>query len=300
MPIGRMDLADAGSPEKLVTLILKGEPNLPIPVPVGQLCKQLDIEDIQTLDIEGFEGGLITDAERSRGIILVKEGPRHRQRFTISHELGHFLIPHHIPDSPGRFLCSRADMQMLTAKEADRRGRMEVEANRFAALLLMPPPALRRALKACKGPDLQHIPKFARDFDVSKEAMARAYAQYHDDVVAVIVTQHGKILRSYRDPVRFPFIQPERYSPVPSGSLFHRCPRDLGVATEMTACVPDHWVEVKRGEPAPTLFEQVYLQQQGFALIMLHLVRSDEDEEAEEHDLERSWHVGFGAKRRRR
>jgi Zn-dependent peptidase ImmA (M78 family) len=141
MQIGRMDLADAGSPEKLVTLILNGEPNMPIPVPIEELCKQLDIADIKTLDSEGFEGGLITDPERSSGIILVKDGFRQRRRFTISHELGHFLIPLHMPDTPGRFLCSSADMLKVSAKDNDRRGRMEAEANRFAALLFKRPAA---------------------------------------------------------------------------------------------------------------------------------------------------------------
>ncbi len=199
MPIERMDLADAGSPERLVTLILKGEPDMPMAVPVERLCKQLDIQSIEPLDIDGFEGGLITDSERSSGIILVKAGPRPRQRFTIAHELGHFLIPTHIPDTLGRFLCSQSDLLTLSAKESERRRSMEVQANRFASLLLMPPPILRKALKACSDPDLQHIPKLARDFEVSKEAMARAYAEYHDESVAIIVIHHGKILRSYRN-----------------------------------------------------------------------------------------------------
>jgi Zn-dependent peptidase ImmA (M78 family) len=300
MKISRMDLADAGSPEKLMTLILKAAPDMPIPVPVEQLCKQLNIQEIQALDSEGFEGGLITDPERSSGIILVKDGFRQRKRFTISHELGHFLIPHHMPDLPGRFLCSSADIHKLSAKENDRRGRMEVEANRFASLLLMPPPMLRRALNDCERPDLQHIPKLARYFDVSKEAMARAYAEYHEEAIAIVVTQHEKILRSYRNRLRFPFIQPQHGSSVPSGSIFHQGHHELAVAGEMAECLPDLWIEVKRGERAPTLFEQVYPQRDGFALIMLHLVMPDEDEEAEEREIERSWQVGFGGKRRRR
>lgn len=299
MPIERMDLADAGSPERLVTLILKGEPDMPMAVPVERLCKQLDIQSIEPLDIDGFEGGLITDSERSSGIILVKAGPRRRQRFTIAHELGHFLIPTHIPDTPGRFLCSQSDLLTLSAKEGERRRSMEVQANRFASLLLMPPPILRKALKACSDPDLQHIPKLARDFDVSKEAMARAYAEYHDESVAIIVIHHGKILRSYRNQTRFPFIQPERNSSVPTGSLFYKGHHELNIASDIAECLPDIWIEIKR-ERAPTLFEQIYRQRDGFALMMLHLVRPDEDEEADECDIEKSWEFGFGRKGRRR
>ena len=207
MPVSRMDLADAGSPEKLVTLILKAEPNLPIAVPIEQLCKQLDIMDIQPLDTDAFEGGLITNAERSNGIILFNNSSHpYRRRFTIAHELGHFLVPTHMPDKPGRFLCSRADMALLSAHEQDRRGRMEVEANRFASLLLIPPPMLRTRMKG-NSPDLQAMIGLAGDFKVSKEAMARAYAERHHELVAVVVVRDGMVLRAYRDRMRFPFIQ---------------------------------------------------------------------------------------------
>src|SRR6266850_3106359 len=84
MQISRMDLADKGSPEGIVLAILKAEPNLPIPVPIEELCRRLDIMEIQALTTEGFEGGLLTDRERSSGIILVKNGvSRQRRRFTL-------------------------------------------------------------------------------------------------------------------------------------------------------------------------------------------------------------------------
>jgi Zn-dependent peptidase ImmA (M78 family) len=94
--------------------------------------------------LTSFEGGLLTDRERSSGVILVKRGvSRQRHRFTLGHELGHFLMPSHLPDTEGRFLCSQTDMLLLNQKEGDRRAKMEVEANRFSSLILMPPPALR-------------------------------------------------------------------------------------------------------------------------------------------------------------
>lgn len=289
MPVSRIDLADAGSPEKLVTLILKAEPDSPIPVPIEQICKQLDIAEIQPLNTDGFEGGLITDLERSRGIILCNAASHaYRRRFTIGHELGHFLIPTHIPDQEGRFLCSRADMLRLSAKENDRRAQMEVEANRFASLLLIPPPKLRSAVRG-RSPDLEHLITLAGEFQVSKEAMARAYAERHHETAAVVVVHKGKVLRSYRDRVRFPFIQAGAGAEVPRGSLYHRNGHRQNVASELCECVPDHWIDVPRGQRAPELHEQVYLQQDGYALILLHLVKPDEEEEEDDRELERSW-----------
>ena len=66
-----LDGKGAGSPEGLVRLILNAEKNLPIPVPIEDLCHQLDIKQIAPLETQGFEGGLITDITRSSGIVLV-------------------------------------------------------------------------------------------------------------------------------------------------------------------------------------------------------------------------------------
>jgi hypothetical protein len=133
----------------------------------------------------------------------------------------------------------------------------------------------------------------AGDFKVSKEAMARAYAERHHELVAVVVVRDGMVLRAYRDRMRFPFIQTGKGSPVPRGSFFHRGKHERNVASALEECVPDHWIEVKRGERAPELYEQVYLQQDGFALILLHLIKPDEEDEEEERDLERSWQPRF-------
>lgn len=294
MAISRIELADAGSPEKLVLLILKHEPSLSIPVPVEDLARQLDIADIHPLTTQGFEGGLLTDAERSTGFILVRENVfPPRERFTIAHELGHFLIPTHIPDQPGKFLCSRADLNRLAANEQDRRARMEVEANRFASLLLIPPPRLRQSLLKMGDPDLEHVPALAREYKVSKEAMARAYADYHEQPVAVVVVHNGRVLRSYRNRAAFPFIQVSSGEPVPAGSTFYRGPHQRRVASRLTEVTPHLWIEVKRGAPAPAVYEQVYAQDDEFALIMLHLDQPDHDAVDEESDLERRWKVTF-------
>lgn len=294
----RMDLADVGSPEAIIKLILAAEPELPLPVPIEELCHKLDITAIQDLKTDGFEGGLITDTDRSEGIILVKNGLETRRRFTIAHELGHFLMPSHVPDQPGRFLCKSSDLHRLAAKEGDRRQRMEFEANRFASLLLMPPPMIRQAMRDFREPDLQHIPPLARQFNVSREAMARAYAQYHGEPVAIIMTHNSTILRNYRN-IAFPFIVCANNSPVPAGSLYHRGPHELSIASDFAACIPDHWIEVRRGERAPTLYEQVYPQRDGYGLLLLHLERANEREEEEDRAFQEQWHVGFRQKKRR-
>jgi Zn-dependent peptidase ImmA (M78 family) len=87
MRVSRIDLADCGSPEKLVIEILKAESDLPIPVPIEKLAQQLGVTDIKALETDGFVGGLITNTTKSTGVILENRDLRKgRRRFTIGHE----------------------------------------------------------------------------------------------------------------------------------------------------------------------------------------------------------------------
>ncbi|SEO35473.1 Zn-dependent peptidase ImmA, M78 family [Methylobacterium sp. ap11] len=296
MPISRIDLADARSPEALVKRILQAEPNLSVPVPIQELCARLGILRLEDLDNAEFEGGLVTDAKRSEGTILVKRGGEPRRRFTIAHELGHFLMAHHVPDQPGRFLCKSSDLLRLTAKVGDQRQRREVEANRFAGLMLMPPLLLRGAMAAFREPDLQHVLLLARDFAVGKEVAARSYVQYHPERIAVVVVGNGRVQRCYRS-LSFPDITCAVGSPVAAGSLYHSGPHRPDIASDIAACSPDLWIDVKRDLRAPSLYEQVYLQQNGFAMILLRLEPVPE-ESAEERKLDEGWRYRFHSGRR--
>jgi hypothetical protein len=283
MPISRIDLDEngAGSPDGLVLKILKTEPSLSVPIPIERLCRQLDISSIEYETLDGLEGGLVTNSERESGIILVrKESHPFRQRFTIGHELGHFLIPTHMPGPDGRFLCSRTDMLLQHANEQSKRARMEVEANRFSSLILIPPPILRPKLKG--DPNFKQLMDLALEFEVSKEAMARAYATNHNEMLAFIVTENG-IVRRISKHFKFPYVVIDIGKPAPEGSLVSRNAPKGGGISEITEGLPDHWINVKRGQPAPKLYEQVMKQRDNFAMTMLWL----ESENVDEADFEK-------------
>jgi IrrE N-terminal-like domain len=95
---------------------------------------------------------------------------------------------------------------------------MEVEANQFAALLLMPPPALRKFIQRKGNPDLQHVIDLAKHFNVSKEAAARAYAQYHGETIAIVITHNDLVIRAHRS-LKFPRISASFGKRVPAGSV---------------------------------------------------------------------------------
>lgn len=269
MNVTRLDLDGTGSPEGLVTRILKAEPSLTYPIPVEELARAFDIKEIADLETEAFEGSLLMDQHRSAGIILVNKNARGgRRRFTIGHELGHFCIPTHMPVKGDAFLCSRDDMRLWSAAEQDKYARMEIEANRFAALLLMPPPMLRAYLAKRGDPTLADVDAIHNDFQVSKDAAARAYAQHHDQPIAVAVVQNGKVLRVYRH-IKFPKLGIENGDAVPAGSVYWRALKAKIDLTEISEIQAGQWLETEWGKSPPDLYEQVLLQRMGFALIML-------------------------------
>lgn len=280
MKITRMDLDGAGSPDRLVLKILQAEPGLAAPIPIDALAKQLDISQISEVGSVGFEGGLITDASRSYGEILVNRlANRGRRRFCVGHELGHFLMTHHKPSADG-FRCSRADMARWERPTKEGAARFEVEANEFAALMLMPPPLWRKSVGRRREPGLDHMLELAREYDVSKEAAARSYALYRDDAVAIIAVKDGTIAKLYRKATGFPTLCVSKSDPVPKASRLFREKERGGAPTDFDETLAAQWLKSDWGKRLPALYEQVLLQRDGYALIMLQAeLPTDEDDD---------------------
>ncbi len=292
MSLGRLDLDGAGSPEALVTRILKLEPGLTLPVPIEELCSALDIVSIADLETEGFEAALITDDVKSQGAILVaKSRSRQRRRFSIAHELGHFLIPAHMPPSDGQFLCSAEQLRLLAQKDQDRRARMEVEANRFAALLLMPPPLLRARLREKRHPQLEHLVALADMFDVSKEAMARAYAEHHDETVAVLIWRDGRLVRCYRS-ATMPWLSVQIRDHATREQLGGLSAAAVGSITAPSEVDPLDWFDERSARQVLELIEQRMPQRGEFVMQMLHAELRDEDE-PRDRDPDERWRPRF-------
>ncbi|MFZ3208762.1 MAG: ImmA/IrrE family metallo-endopeptidase [Geobacteraceae bacterium] len=291
--ISRMDLADFVSPEQMVQGILHLVPDLPIPVPIEELALALDITEIKALEAQGFEGGLITDITKSEGFILVnKNSPLQRCRFTIGHELAHFLCPWHKPLSSDGFLCSSEDMRLVDARKSERAAYMEVEANRFSALLLMPLPQFRKDVRQCKDVDIKHILDLARLYETSKEATARRYVDVQDEPCAAIVSCKGRVLRYYKN-MDFPYLDVSPGCPVPRESFTVRINfSEALIVSEWEELNGSAWLSESHGRRAPMIYEQVHHQRDGYRLTLLTLAEDPEEIE-EEEDLEESWTPRF-------
>ncbi|MBU8541765.1 ImmA/IrrE family metallo-endopeptidase [Falsiroseomonas tokyonensis] len=284
MNFSRMDLADCATPEAMLAEIEKLQAGaFPIAVPIEDWAAALDIAAIETLETEGFEGGLMMFADRSSGTILVnKAAGWRRRRFTIAHELGHFLLPWHTPRNGEAFRCSKKDMAVFrTQPGGDRYVEMEAQANRFAAGVLMPSAPFRADLRARRHFEVSHIVELADRYDVSKEACARRCADLHDDAIAVVVSRDGIFQRAYRGS-DFPRFSVAAGHPLPPASVASRATLAAEQVSAWHELAADHWLERARG----TLCEQTLGQQGGFRLTLLTF---DEGEAEEEEEVERAW-----------
>jgi IrrE N-terminal-like domain len=184
---------------------------------------------------------------------------------------------------PREGFCVRAMTCGRSVPASSTGASMEFEANQFAAMLLMLPPILRAEL-ACKNPSLDEVIRLARDFAVSKEAMARSYAEYSRSDIAIVRTRNGKILNAIRSR-DFPRIEPSPGDAVPTDSVWHNSRQVPGVPSPISPCEPDTWFAYSDSRLIEALTEQVLHQAGGYAMIFLHAEMRDEDD----HDGERSF-----------
>jgi len=297
MILSRMDLADCGSLEKIADGIFRQMSEIPTPVPIEDIALALDITDIRGLEADGFEGGLVTDAERSSGAILVNEGNSlERQRFTIGHELAHFLCSWHVPPASDGFRCSGSDMRKAIAGQVDRLADIEVQANRFSVLMLLPAASFSRDLKRKAGVDIEHILELARRYRMSKEATSRRYVELRGERCAVIVSHLGKVVRLYRQS-DFPFIDVRPGEAVPRTAITARLDPPLGRPSDCKMVDGSTWLSTTIGTRLPSLYEQVLVQANGYRLTLLSFDEEEIADAAEEEELQESWAIRFKEKR---
>ena len=268
-----VELADIAKPLPLVHEILRQNPTLPLPVPLDQLAMAAGIVDIGPLTTDGLEGMLIANAVKSTGVILVNQKTRpQRQRFTLGHELGHYLLPWHRKKSgqSQQFQCSKDDMMAKSAKPTDRRLSWEVQANEFASEILMPTPLFKPRLNATGEPDMGKLIQLSDAFDASKEATARKFIDMHDYPVAMIFVHNNTIRYALKGPEFSHTLDAKKGAAVPPQS---RCRDAAGTDTlgAMYSVDPAIWVNEEDGGSSPEeLFEQTLHQQDGYKMVLLY------------------------------
>ena len=137
-----------------------------VPVDPVDLANKLGVTVHNAKFADDSLAGLIAKRGDSTQILVEQSDPPYRKRFSIAHELGHNFL-HLLKD--GHIIDRRVDMfrekQPTGVAQSSHRSR-EVEANWFAAALLMPEELVR--LHWVENPSVTVL---ARIFNVSEEAM---------------------------------------------------------------------------------------------------------------------------------
>ncbi len=285
----RMKLSDLGSPEALAECIIAHFPDMDIPIPLPRIAEAVGIIEIIGQKTGAFEGVLVTDASKTKGSIAYNESSRlERRRFTIAHELGHFLLPLHGANAQ----CAKIDMSALAADDSNRA--REAEANRFAASLLMPKTYFLRHMRQLGDPEIGHIVKLASDYEVSKEATARRYTDLGDDPCAVIFSRHGTVRYCCKSK-NFPFIDIRKDQPLPRQCVSAQTKSDPGQLSEWSETMPEIWVNDSHRLRGKMFYEQFLDQTDGYRLSMLTIdgALDDDDDPDEDEELEESWTPRF-------
>lgn len=173
--------------------------------------------ELKEVEADGFDGALIRAQDAPIGAIAIRASIREaaRKTFTIAHEIGHFVLPHHRHTSVA---CTSSEIGNWD--DAGTEPKLEREANEFAAELLMPL-ELVKIIAECAAPSLELIEKIAREFGVSLSAAAWRYCDVAAESCAVIWSTEGTIQWAKRS-TGFPFYLPKGWK-VEEGTFAAAC-----------------------------------------------------------------------------
>lgn len=147
-----------------------------LPVPVDEVAKKAGI-NLFPFDLGDDVSGVLHIINGVSNIGYNPNESKVRQRFTIAHELGHFILHNEsgvekvFVDNENYYQFIMFRSSNLTAKDLKK----EKEANAFAAALLMPQSFVIKEIQGYNGFDFSDssmINELAKKFEVSTQAMS--------------------------------------------------------------------------------------------------------------------------------
>ncbi len=261
-----MELADFTNPKKIVREILNQNPDIKLPIPLEEIASAAGISDIRYQTLDGLEGALVANKEKSEGIIAINSNTiPSKQRFTLGHELGHFLIPSH----GHKMQCTVKDLSKKTSSKSKILD-IEAEANVFSSQLLMPPQLLTKRGLLDASPNVSNIIQLKDICDVSFQACANNYINIHGDYLAVVYSHNNIIKYGLNADANPLWLNADRGKALPRGS--HTSTVDLSKYHNISSDEVDTelWFSPDKNYEYPeTLIEETYVQEDGWAATLL-------------------------------
>jgi hypothetical protein len=198
------------------------------------------------VNADSFEGVLRRIKGRLVGTVGLSRSVRdaRRRRFTLAHEIAHYLMPTHSSSSSP---CRPADIERWDPAL----GQREIEANRFAAAALMPRAAFPDLLHA--EPGLGTIEQIASRQETSLTASAYRYVELSSERVAIAWSEDGIVKWVKRSEEFYRWI---RIGAVPAGSVAAQVTEYRAVAGEFERVDAAVWLDDRNLVDDATILEQ--------------------------------------------
>lgn len=189
-----------------------------------------------------------------------------RQRYTIGHELLHFLSERHRPTVAQGFACTAVDLNK--PKGSGQHLIQEQEANTFAIEVLTPREALLPFIG--RAAELNHALAIADRFEVRREAAIRRYVDIQGECLAAIFSKDGRV-RYVEKAKEFPA------TTVWAGDKLGHLLVSRGSTglTTLDEVDPSDWLRKPAGY---ALYAQSLFQKSGYAVTLLVAEQDEPDE----------------------
>lgn len=249
---------------------------LSAPINPENVAKRLGL-GVEYCDSSGFEGALVCSKETRAGTILVKKSIREdgRRKFTIAHEIGHYVLPHHGAEGS---VCGSKDVESWDRSLPDE----ESEANDFAGELLIPRSLIEPPLVGSK-PTLHLIREISRVFDTSLTASAFRIVGLTSFRAAIVWSTNG-VIRWFKASEEFmAFVSVK--DPVAEGTYAYDCFRGARVPDDLKSVRADLWLAESSRNPEYVQEHSIWLPSYDSVLTLLYIEESaiflaDPEEEA--------------------
>jgi hypothetical protein len=190
---------------------------------------------IKEEQLRGCDGVLVRPRGVSRGIIAVRSDIRSpgRKRFTIAHEIGHFVL-HGYDDHSS--ICKRKDIEGWAKGGNDK----ERQADDFAAELLIPTTAVAPLLVS-NAPSLSVVENIANDCGASLSASAWRYCDLTTEQCAIVWSENEEIVWS-KTSSEFPFFI-KKGQRIEQGSYAYNCFKGESVPNRPELVRAEAWID---------------------------------------------------------
>ncbi len=221
-------------------LEIDGKPDLDV------VCERLGLR-VREVPSNGFDGTLVRSRSAQKGIIAVRKSIREpaRKRFTIAHEIGHFVLPHH------RLLGNVCREKVVESYKASIKP-AELEANEFAGAFLLPTTAVAKRF-GLSEPSLENISSVANEFETSLSATARRFVDL-TDVAVVLLWQVADRVEWFHKSDAFTYYLPLAELPA-SSSIAGRLFAGESVPDDFEPIEPNLWLSKRDAENVEAMRE---------------------------------------------